>query len=386
MKPLCACAGTPCRRKRRQRGYGTMSDQKLEIKNLVKRYGSVTAVDHIDLSIGQGKLFSFLGPSGCGKTTTLRMIAGLETPTEGEIVVDGEVLSDSKRVVLPEKRNMGMVFQSYAVWPHMTVSDNVAYGLKIKKQPRSDIEKKVRETLSLVGLADYQDRYPTQLSGGQQQRVALARALANEPAILLLDEPLCNLDAKLRENMRFEIRTLQQRLGITAVYVTHSQDEALAVSDEIVIMREGRILQQGAPEEIYAHPRSSFVAGFIGLINKLDAEVVSVEESCCRVRLPNGQLLAAAWSDRNLKPGERCNLLIRPENIVFDAWNRDLQYNRLEARIENVSFTGSIVNYFVRVDGIKESCRIQSTPPLRYAAGEKAVCYFTPDACILTKD
>ncbi len=363
-----------------------MSDQKLEIKNLVKRYGSVTAVDHIDLSIGQGKLFSFLGPSGCGKTTTLRMIAGLETPAEGEIVVDGEVLSDSKRVVLPEKRNMGMVFQSYAVWPHMTVSDNVAYGLKIKKQPRSDIEKKVRETLSLVGLADYQDRYPTQLSGGQQQRVALARALANEPAILLLDEPLCNLDAKLRENMRFEIRTLQQRLGITAVYVTHSQDEALAVSDEIVIMREGRILQQGAPEEIYAHPRSSFVAGFIGLINKLDAEVVSVEESCCRVRLPNGQLLAAAWSDRNLKPGERCNLLIRPENIVFDAWNRDLQYNRLEARIENVSFTGSIVNYFVRVDGIKESCRIQSTPPLRYAAGEKAVCYFTPDACILTKD
>ncbi len=365
---------------------GTMSDQKLEIKNLVKRYGSVTAVDHIDLTIGQGKLFSFLGPSGCGKTTTLRMIAGLETPTEGEIVVGGTVLSDSRRVALPEKRNMGMVFQSYAVWPHMTVFDNVAYGLKIKKKSKGDIEKKVRETLGLVGLSEYQDRYPTQLSGGQQQRVALARALANEPAILLLDEPLCNLDAKLRENMRFEIRALQQRLGITAVYVTHSQDEALAVSDEIVIMREGRILQRGAPEEIYAHPHSSFVAGFIGLINRLEAEVVSVEGGCCRVRLVNGQVLTAAKSECGLKQGERCNLLIRPENIVFDAWNRDLQYNRLEARIENVSFTGSIVNYFAQIDGVPDSCRIQSTPPLRYAAGEKAVCYFTPDACILTKD
>ena len=224
-----------------------MSEHKLEIKNLVKRYGSVTAVDHINLTIHRGKLFSFLGPSGCGKTTTLRMIAGLETPTEGEILVNGEVLSDSRHVVLPEKRNMGMVFQSYAVWPHMTVFDNVAYGLKIKKMSKADIAAKVRDTLGLVGLAEYASRYPTQLSGGQQQRVALARALANEPAILLLDEPLCNLDAKLRENMRFEIRTLQQRLGITAVYVTHSQDEALAVSDEIVIMRDGRILQQGAP-------------------------------------------------------------------------------------------------------------------------------------------
>ena len=363
-----------------------MSEHKLEIKNLVKRYGSVTAVDHIDLTIQKGKLFSFLGPSGCGKTTTLRMIAGLETPTEGEIRVNGEVLSDNRHAVLPEKRNMGMVFQSYAVWPHMTVFDNVAYGLKIKKMSKADITAKVRETLGLVGLAEYADRYPTQLSGGQQQRVALARALANEPAILLLDEPLCNLDAKLRENMRFEIRTLQQRLGITAVYVTHSQDEALAVSDEIVIMRDGRILQQGAPEDIYAHPDSSFVAGFIGLINRMDAEVVALEGDCYRLRLPNGQMLTAARGKGWAKPGDRCNLLIRPENIVFDAWNRDLHYNCLEARIEQVSFTGSIVNYFFRLEGMPESYRIQTTPPLRYAAGEQAVCYFTPEACILTQD
>lgn len=363
-----------------------MSDQKLEIKNLVKRYGQVTAVDHINLTIGEGKLFSFLGPSGCGKTTTLRMIAGLETPTEGEIVVGGSVLSDSRHVTLPEKRNMSMVFQSYAVWPHMSVFDNVAYGLKIKKQPKSTIEKKVTETLALVGLELYKDRFPTQLSGGQQQRVALARALANEPSILLLDEPLCNLDAKLRENMRFEIRALQQRLGITAVYVTHSQDEALAVSDEIVIMRAGRIVQQGAPEEIYARPNSSFVAGFIGLINKLEVEVVSVQSDSFRVRLANGQVLTAARGKMELHQGERCSLLIRPENIVFDAWRQDLKYNSVEARIENVSFTGSIVNTFIRIDGIEESYRIQSTPPLRYAAGERAVCYFTPDACILTKD
>lgn len=363
-----------------------MNDPKLELRNLVKRFGAVAAVDGINLSIGKGKLFSFLGPSGCGKTTTLRMIAGLESPTEGEIAVNGNVISDSRRVVLPEKRNMSMVFQSYAVWPHMSVWDNVAYGLKIKRLNKADIAKKVGETLDMVGLADYKDRFPTQLSGGQQQRVALARALANEPDILLLDEPLCNLDAKLRENMRFEIRQLQQRLGITAVYVTHSQDEALAVSDEIVIMRDGRILQQGTPEDIYAHPNSSFVAGFIGLANKLDAQIAAVEQDCYRVRLENGAVLIAARGRGEFVLGERCNLLIRPENIVFDAWNRNLTYNALEARVENVSFTGSIVNYFVRFDGVADSYRVQSTPPVRYAVGSAAQCFFTPESCILTRD
>ena len=363
-----------------------MNSPKLELRSLVKQFGAVTAVDHMNLSIEKGKLFSFLGPSGCGKTTTLRMIAGLETPTDGEIRVDGVVLSDRRRVTLPEKRNMGMVFQSYAVWPHMTVRDNVAYGLKIKRLSKSDIEAKVKETLGLVGLYEYRDRFPTQLSGGQQQRVALARALANEPAILLLDEPLCNLDAKLRENMRFEIRALQQRLGITAVYVTHSQDEALAVSDEIVIMRDGRILQQGSPEEIYARPGSSFVAGFIGLANRLDAEIVAVQSDGCTVRLANGQTLVAAQDGKDWKPGDRCNLLLRPENLLFDAWNPDARYNRLAARVCNVSFTGSIVNYFLRVEGIEAECRMQSTPPVRYAAGSEAVCYFTPESCILTAD
>ncbi|MDL2205908.1 ABC transporter ATP-binding protein [Eubacteriales bacterium OttesenSCG-928-N13] len=359
---------------------------KLILRDLVKQFGAVTAVDHINLSIAPGKLFSFLGPSGCGKTTTLRMIAGLETPDGGEIVVDGAVLSDKKHVTLPEKRNMGMMFQSYAVWPHMTVFDNVAYGLKLKKINRSDMQKKVNETLDLVGLSQYAERFPTQLSGGQQQRVALARALANEPAILLLDEPLCNLDAKLRENMRFEIRNLQQRLGITAVYVTHSQDEALAVSDEIVIMRDGKILQQGAPESIYANPNSSFVADFIGLINQLDAQVVSVEQSKTLVKLGNGQTLIAAKDDKQWKVGDHCKLLIRPENLMIDAWDQSKTYNSLDAQVERVSFTGSIVNYFLLFDGLDVSYRMQATPPVRFAQGQRMTCKFTPESCILTRD
>lgn len=294
-----------------------MSDQKLEIKNLVKRYGSVTAVDHIDLSIGQGKLFSFLGPSGCGKTTTLRMIAGLETPTEGEIVVDGEVLSDSKRVVLPEKRNMGMVFQSYAVWPHMTVSDNVAYGLKIKKQPRSDIEKKVRETLSLVGLADYQDRYPTQLSGGQQQRVALARAIVIHPSVLLMDEPLSNLDAKLRIEMRNAIKMIQNDVGITTIYVTHDQEEAMAVSDRIAVMNAGVIQHVGTPKNIYQRPANLFVAGFIGspqmnffencqLTKTADSYTLTVmDETVTLTAEQSAKLAAAGVESRSVTAGVR---------------------------------------------------------------------------------
>ena len=363
-----------------------MTDSKLEIRNLVKQYGNVTAVNGINLSIPKGKLVSFLGPSGCGKTTTLRMIAGLETPTSGEILVDGKVLSDSHTVTLPEKRNMSMVFQSYAVWPHMTVFDNVGYGLKIRKMNKSAITAKVNEVLGLVGLKEYGSRFLTQLSGGQQQRVALARALANEPSILLLDEPLCNLDAKLRENMRFEIRSLQQRLGITAVYVTHSQDEALAVSDEIVIMRSGQILQKGAPEEIYSRPNCSFVADFIGLANNLNTEIIAVNSDSYQIRLDNGQTLTAALDGKGWKVGDVCRLLIRPENIVFDAWNKELFYNELPVSIDNVSFTGSIVNYFVHANGIEGSYRIQSTPPLRYSAGSQTTCFFTPDTCILTKD
>ena len=363
-----------------------MSDDKLVIQNLVKSYGAVTAVDNINLSIASGKLFSLLGPSGCGKTTTLRMIAGLEMPDDGKIIVDDTVLSDRKRAALPEKRNMGMVFQSYAVWPHMTVWDNVAYGLKIKKIAKNQIEAKVKENLDLVGLYQYRERFPTQLSGGQQQRVALARALATEPSILLLDEPLCNLDAKLRENMRFEIRELQKRLGITAVYVTHSQEEALAVSDEIVIMRSGKILQQGTPETVYSKPNCSFVADFIGLINELNATVVSADSNKTVVLLANGHHIVAASSDSVWREGEACKVLIRPENILFFSSDRTGTYNTIEAQIENVSYSGSIVNYFLHFSGLEASFRMQCTPPVLFSEGQKATCGFTPESCILVKE
>jgi iron(III) transport system ATP-binding protein len=250
------------------------------------------------------------------------------------------VLSDSKEVVLPEKRNMGMVFQSYAVWPHMSVWDNVAYGLKLKKMERSRIEKKVAEMLELVGLYHLRERFPTQLSGGQQQRVALARALANEPSILLLDEPLSNLDAKLRETMRFEIRSLQQRLGITAVYVTHSQDEALAVSDVIVIMRDGVILQAGSPEEVYSHPNSSFVAGFIGLANSFPARVVGAEGDAYVVELENGLQIRAAKHGKQWKTGEEVVLVIRPENISFTELRNILKH--ATAWISGIKYIASL--------------------------------------------
>lgn len=364
-----------------------MNTDRLVIRDLTKTFGTVTAVNQINMSIPQGKLYSFLGPSGCGKTTTLRMIAGLETPSSGQIIVDGRVLSDSKEVVLPEKRNMGMVFQSYAVWPHMSVWDNVAYGLKLKKMERSRIEKKVAEMLELVGLYHLRERLPTQLSGGQQQRVALARALANEPSILLLDEPLSNLDAKLRETMRFEIRSLQQRLGITAVYVTHSQDEALAVSDVIVIMRDGVILQAGSPEEVYSHPNSSFVAGFIGLANSFPARVVGAEGDAYVVELENGLQIRAAKHGKQWKTGEEVVLVIRPENISFDDWrNPGVVPNELKVKVERVSFTGSIVDYFLRIPRLSESLRCQTTPPTRFAEGQEATCYFAPEVCILTKE
>ncbi|MCI8505314.1 MAG: ABC transporter ATP-binding protein [Lachnospiraceae bacterium] len=359
----------------------------LTITNLVKKYGDVTAVNEISLSIEKGKLLSFLGPSGCGKTTTLRIVAGLETPTAGNVAVGGTVLSDEKHVVLPEKRNMSMVFQSYAVWPHMTVFDNVGYGLKIKKYAKSEILKRVREALELVGLGEYEKRFPTQLSGGQQQRVALARALVSEPDILLLDEPLCNLDAKLRENMRFEIRALQKRLGITTIYVTHSQDEALAVSDEIVIMRDGKILQKGSPEEIYAKPDSSFVADFIGVANKLEAKVTEAGKEKIWVRLANGEAVAVAADKKSWKEGEKAYLLIRPENLVFHGQEEERYSNSLSAVITNVSFTGNIVNYFIGLEGMEEGqCRVQSTPPVRFAAGDYVVCRFAPKDCVLVRE
>ena len=264
----------------------------IEIRNLLKRFKKVVAVNHIQLDVNKGEMLTLLGPSGCGKTTTLRCIAGLERPEDGDIIIDGKSMI-SKKFVEPSKRGIGMVFQNYAVWPHMKVYNNIIYGLKLDKIPRKQIQEKAKQVLELVGLDGFEERYPAQLSGGQQQRVALARALVRNPKVLLLDEPLSNLDAKLREELRFEIKSLVNRMGITSVYVTHDQAEAMVISDRIVVMDQGNVVQIGTPEEIYEKPANRFVADFIGTMNFMAGEVVQhlqnhleIVRICSRVRFP----------------------------------------------------------------------------------------------------
>ena len=258
------------------------------IQNVTKAFGNSVVLDKFNATFENGEFVTLLGPSGCGKTTMLRIIAGFEKPTSGSVLFDDRVVSSSKVFLQPEKRDIGMVFQSYAVWPHMTVFDNVAYPLTIKKQDKATIRKKVERVLSAVHLIQYADRIPSQLSGGQQQRVALARALVAEPALLLLDEPLSNLDAKLRESMRFEIKEIQKEYGITVVYVTHDQTEAMAMSDRIVVINRGVIQQIGSPREIYTAPANPFVADFVGKIEFLEGEVRdgAIELTGCGQRLP----------------------------------------------------------------------------------------------------
>lgn len=342
-------------------------------------------MDDISLELEEGVFLSLLGPSGCGKTTTLRMVAGLEIPSGGQIVVDGQIVSDGVRVLAPERRNTGMVFQSYAIWPHMTVFENVAYGLKLKKWPKDAIRKKVLETLGLVGMDRYQQRYPTELSGGQQQRVALARALALEPSILLLDEPLSNLDALLRESMRFEIRQLQKRLGITALYVTHSQEEALAVSDTIGVMAEGKILQLGTPEEIYNFPRTRFVASFIGIANFLRLKRVGMEEEYHVFQSPAEGDQIRVKKIRTVPESPELTVMIRPERIRLSKEAPACkETNQLKAVLEKLTFTGNMVDYFLRFQ--ENTLRVQSTPPITAQEGDQVFLTFSPDDCVLMDD
>ena len=294
---------------------------KLEISNLTKRFGNFVALDQLNLSIDSGEFVTLLGPSGCGKSTTIRMIAGLEKPDGGSITIDGTEVSRPNMVLPPESRNMGMVFQSYAVWPHMTVFENVAFALKMRKVPKETIPGRVRQMLDLVGLGGLEHRYPTQMSGGQQQRIALARALAAEPSILLLDEPLSNLDAKLRESMRFEIRSIQQRVGITAIYVTHSQEEALTMSDRIAVLNQGKLLQVGTPEEIYHRPINRFVANFVGLANFFEGQVVGRSDGHYLVRLASGDVIRVV--DNGTDHPESVEVLVRPEEISLASADGD---------------------------------------------------------------
>lgn len=303
--------------------------------------GEVMAVDHVQIEIEQGELVTLLGPSGCGKTTTLRLIAGFEFPTQGIIRLDGEVINDEP----PHKRDMSMVFQSYAIFPHLSVFENTAYGLNVMRLPREVIRERVARVLELVELTGLENRAPNQLSGGQQQRVALARALIMEPKVLLMDEPLSNLDAKLREQMRTEIRRIQKRLAITSVYVTHDQVEAMTLSDRIVIMNEGRIEQIGSPTEIYRHPQTRFVADFIGRANFVEGVVRDQR---------NGQLVLDALDtvltveapDRGVSVGATATLVIRPEMVEIDS-----DQGQVEGIVRRATYLGNVIEYDIEVAG-----------------------------------
>ena len=332
---------------------GTDAQPFLSLRGLSKLYGEVRAVDRLDLDIGRGELVAFLGPSGCGKTTSLRMIAGLTPTSEGRIVVDGRDLTDTPAY----KRDMGVVFQSYALFPHLTVARNVAFGLEMRGVAREEIARRVEEAIALVRLQGLSDRKPAAMSGGQQQRVALARALVIRPSILLLDEPLSNLDAKLRDEMRTEIRDIQQRLGITAIFVTHDQVEALTMCDRVAVMNAGRLEQLGTPQELYERPATPFVASFVGRTNRLrgEAEGEHVIIAGARLRAPAAH--------RGL-----VDIMVRPHRIAARPAGAavDTQENALPGRVRRAVFAGDVLQYEIEIGGmtatVEESTRGGSTP------------------------
>ncbi len=347
----------------------------LILQNISKTFGNTKAVIDFNLEVEKGEFVSFLGPSGCGKTTTLRMIAGFELPSSGHIWLDGEEITFQR----PNRRNIGMVFQAYALFPNLTVAQNIGFGLQVRKMERRQIEERVREMLSLIHLESYADRYPYQLSGGQQQRVALARALAIRPRLLLLDEPLSALDAKIRLELRQEIRRIQQTLGITTIYVTHDQEEALSLSDRVVVMNQGQIEQIGTPLEIYNYPQTEFVASFVGQLNLLPITALDLAAHTCRVA---GQTVRFAPDERYHPSLERPRLAIRPEEIRLGLAEGA---NVLHGVVEAVIFLGAIIRLRVNLgDGILISVdqfNERSFVPPRI--GEKVTLHFPIHACWL---
>jgi iron(III) transport system ATP-binding protein len=356
----------------------------VRLVGLTKRFGEgVAAVHELSLEVRHGELLSLLGPSGCGKTTTLRLIAGFLEPDAGEIWLGDRCLSSPRSTVPPERRGMSMLFQSYAVWPHKTVAENVGYGLRFRDVPRRDWSRRVKEALALVRLEGFADRYPGELSGGQQQRVALARALVVEPAILLLDEPLSNLDAHLREEMRFEIRRLHEAFGITTVYVTHDQAEAMVTSDRIAVMRAGGIEQVGAPAEVYEHPATAFVAGFIGRTNLLRGRVVAGDGL---VECDGGLRLATA-AGADLPPGAAVTLSIRPHTIAVLAEPEatppgGLRVNQLPGTIRRAIYFGDTMDYQVAVDGSATVLRVAGAPEPRLVVGQPVTIRIDARRCV----
>ena len=349
----------------------------LTLTGLQKAFGDTVAVENFNLDTERGEFVSFLGPSGCGKTTTLRMIAGFEMPTAGTITIDARDITRTP----PNRRNIGMVFQSYALFPNMTVADNIAFGLKVRHAPRDRVKKRVAELLDLIHLPERGGRYPWQLSGGQQQRVALARALAFEPQVLLLDEPLSALDAKIRVALRAEIRAIQRQLGITTVYVTHDQEEALSLSDRVVVMSDGRMEQVGSPFEIYNFPATRFVASFVGTLNLVSAGVVDGPAGRLSIA---GQEVNASGPVKATEADGSVMVALRPEGLTFRPATDGM--NQLKGAVDDVAFLGSVVRIRVRLPGDDAPTLHVDTfnephrkPP---AVGENVAIAFPREACL----
>jgi spermidine/putrescine transport system ATP-binding protein len=331
---------------------GGRAGGRVQLVSLAKRFGAFEAVRGIDLDVLPGEFFSLLGPSGCGKTTTLRLIAGFERPSGGRILLDGQDVSDTP----PNRRNVNTVFQSYALFSHLTVVENVAFGLRFSKASKEEARSRVGQALSLVQMQEFRDRKPHQLSGGQQQRVALARALILNPSVLLLDEPLGALDAKLRKALQIELKALQEQVGITFVYVTHDQEEALTMADRLAVMNEGRIEQVGSPRDVYEEPASAYVADFLGVSNMLDAQVIGTDsDGNCRVRVGDFELLA---SRGHTSASGTVKVVVRPERVRVEA-PRETGENRLPGKIERVVYAGAISQLVVTLDrGVPIRCMV----------------------------
>jgi iron(III) transport system ATP-binding protein len=322
----------------------------IHVQRLLKRFGPVTALEDVSLTVAHGEFVTLLGPSGCGKTTILRCLAGLERPDGGEIHIGERLVVAAGTFVSPELRQVGMVFQSYAVWPHMTVYENLAFGLRLQKLRKEEIHTRIMQVLDLVDLTGLMERYPSQLSGGQQQRVAVARTLVLKPQVLLFDEPLSNLDAKLRERMRSEIRQLQRTLGITAVYVTHDQAEAMAISDRIVLLNSGRIVQSGSPRELYYRPVNRFASDFVGIGNLLPGKVEAEDANgVYAVRLA-GDFAIRAYGAGRFTPGQAVTVLIRPEQLGIAPGEGGLGWG---GRLQDATFMGDHGLYAVDVQGMR---------------------------------
>jgi ABC-type Fe3+/spermidine/putrescine transport system ATPase subunit len=347
-----------------------MAQTVLEFRSVIKRFQSVNAVDGVSFSLQAGEIFTLLGPSGCGKTTTLRLVAGLEEPDGGEILIGGKTVAAPERglCLAPEKRQLGMVFQSYAIWPHLTVFENVAFPLRVRRESADGVRQRVHQALQLVGLGGLAERGATELSGGQQQRVALARALVYEPAILLLDEPLSNLDAKLREQMRVEVRALQRKLGLTILYVTHDQAEAMTLSDRIAMVNRGRFEQIGNPEEVYEKPATPFVAEFLGRTVSIEGRVAKNHASCwIEFSHSAGRSALSSVAGAALADGAAVRVITRPEDIeILDAGG--LAPNQLLAKIEQVAYLGDRFEYHVQSGGT--SFVVSAPKRQRYVAGD----------------